>query len=58
MVSGSQSKGKSRNEIFVQVWDMTRDAFEESVVDRLNSTVFDHGPAKATIPYLCEPWYC
>ncbi len=46
-IAREEKKGKSRREIFGFVWEMA------------NRRPLEHPlPARATVPYLNEPWYC
>jgi hypothetical protein len=47
-VNAGERRGMPRREIFADVWEL---AFGE-LIDR------EALPARATIPYLEEPWYC
>ncbi len=56
MVQRESKKGTARGEIFARIWKLTqraRDADFEETVPAMPPTA-----ARATIPYLTEPWYC
>jgi len=56
MVQGESKKGAGRGEIFAQIWKRTQRArgegFEETI------PAMPPTAARATIPYLTEPWFC
>ena len=57
MVHQESKRGAGRAEIFAQVWRLTHrakgaDSAEEAMPPPL------HLAARATVPYLTEPWYC
>jgi radical SAM superfamily enzyme YgiQ (UPF0313 family) len=49
LVADEQRRGRSRAETFARIWEMAYGAPQPVDPDR---------PARATIPYLEEPWYC
>ena len=55
IIGAAQTSGLTRTQIFTQVWEGARRAGKDSP-----ETVFstDLLPARATIPYLTEPWFC
>ncbi len=53
LVADAARAGHGRGQIFEQVWDATRAA--QGVPPRADLPDL---PARATIPYLTEPWYC
>ncbi|MGH9785457.1 MAG: CUAEP/CCAEP-tail radical SAM (seleno)protein, partial [Terriglobia bacterium] len=63
IVGSSQTEALSRSAAFAQVWDAAQRACQapiqragkELVESRFLPRVF---PARATIPYLTEPWFC
>ena len=56
MVQRESKKGTGRGEIFARIWKLTQHArgadFEETVPAMAPTA------ARATIPYLTEPWSC
>jgi radical SAM superfamily enzyme YgiQ (UPF0313 family) len=56
LVQRESKKGTTRGEIFAHIWKLTQRArgadFEETV------PAMPPTAARATIPYLTEPWYC
>jgi radical SAM superfamily enzyme YgiQ (UPF0313 family) len=48
LIAAEQKRGASRREIFARIW---REAHGDASPDPML-------PARATIPYLTEPWYC
>jgi len=54
MVQGESRKGSGRSEIFAQIWKLAGAAdSDEAVMPPLPPMA-----ARATVPYLTEPWYC
>ena len=55
MVGAGRTDGIHRPETFAQVWEVARRAAGEPL-----DTIFPTAilPARATIPYLTEPWFC
>ena len=53
LVADSASANQGRGRIFEQVWEVTRAAAGSNCLPDLPDL-----PARATIPYLTEPWYC
>lgn len=49
LVADEQRRGRSRAETFTRIWELAYGAPAAEDSDR---------PARATIPYLEEPWYC
>jgi len=56
MVQRESKRGTGRGEIFAQTWKLTQRARGTN----LDETIRELPPmaARATIPYLTEPWYC
>ncbi len=54
LIAGATANGNSRPEIFRKVWELARDFDAESEP----LPVMETAPARATVPYLNEPWYC
>ena len=56
-VQRSQADGHSRAEVFQRIWRIAHDALGRGEAAQ---AVADLGPlpARATVPYLTEPWYC
>jgi len=54
MVQGESRKGSGRSEIFAQIWKLA------GAADSAEGAMLPLPPmaARATIPYLTEPWYC
>ncbi|MEE8525079.1 MAG: CUAEP/CCAEP-tail radical SAM protein, partial [Thermoanaerobaculia bacterium] len=57
-VQEAQAHDESRHQIFRRVWRLARQAYDGSQEVRVEAAVLDPPPARATIPYLTEPWYC
>jgi radical SAM superfamily enzyme YgiQ (UPF0313 family) len=52
------AKKKTRSEIFGEVWRLAHDGCEDSARERFKALRSSDVPARATIPYLSEPWFC
>jgi radical SAM superfamily enzyme YgiQ (UPF0313 family) len=54
-IKKSESKGRTRQDIFSSIWNMAYagSAMQDDSVNRLSPV-----PSRASIPYLNEPWYC
>jgi radical SAM superfamily enzyme YgiQ (UPF0313 family) len=52
------AKKKTRSEIFGEVWRVAHHGFENRAQERFNVLRSSDVPARATIPYLSEPWFC
>ena len=57
-VREGQARGEGRRAVFRRVWELAREAYDESLAERLAVAHVDHAPPRSTIPYLSEPWYC
>ena len=55
MVQHESKKGTGRSEIFARIWELTQRAMG---IDSGEIPVTPPMAARATIPYLTEPWYC
>ena len=55
LVQAATARGEGRREIFSRVWLLAEQASEGSVRPLPPKA---QAPARATIPYLTEPWYC
>ena len=53
LVAQAAAAGQERGSTFAQVWEATRAADPATCLPELPDV-----PARATIPYLTEPWYC
>ena len=53
LVAQAAAAGQERGSTFAQVWEATRAADRTTRLPELPDV-----PARATIPYLTEPWYC
>ena len=49
---------EGRAEIFQRVWRRAHLAYEEPVASAREAMVGGPRPARSTVPYLTEPWYC
>jgi len=56
LVQRESKKGIGRGEIFAQIWNFTQRARGADVEQAILAP--PPTPARATIPYLTEPWYC
>jgi radical SAM superfamily enzyme YgiQ (UPF0313 family) len=52
------AKKKTRSEIFGDVWRVAHEGYEDSAQERFKVLRSSDFPARATIPYLSEPWFC
>ncbi len=49
----------SRADVFRRVWRLALEACDRATAETLELATPAHGaPARATVPYLTEPWYC
>jgi radical SAM superfamily enzyme YgiQ (UPF0313 family) len=57
VVQRESKKGTGRGEIFAEIWKLAQRA---RIADSAEQTIppVPVAPARATIPYLTEPWYC
>ena len=55
MVQRESKKGSGRSEIFARIWKLTRRAMG---ADSEEIPLIAPMAARATIPYLTEPWFC
>jgi hypothetical protein len=53
-----RAKKKARSEIFGEVWRIAHDSCENGARERFKALRSSDVPARATIPYLSEPWFC
>jgi hypothetical protein len=53
-----RAKKKARSEIFGEVWRVAHDGCENGARERFKALRSSDVPARATIPYLSEPWFC
>jgi hypothetical protein len=49
---------KDRREIFSEVWTLACEACEAGIAKHFEALRLKDIPARATIPYLSEPWFC
>ncbi|MGO9210570.1 MAG: CUAEP/CCAEP-tail radical SAM (seleno)protein [Terriglobales bacterium] len=56
MVQRESRKGAGRGEIFAQIWKLTQRARGADLEETI--PVMPPAAARATIPYLTEPWFC
>ncbi len=56
MVQRESKKGAGRGEIFAQIWKLTQRARGADLEETI--PVMPPAAARATIPYLTEPWFC
>jgi len=56
MVQRESKKGTGRGEIFANIWKLTQRARGADLEETI--PVMPPAAARATIPYLTEPWFC
>ena len=49
---------KSRREVFAAVWTLAAEACAAGISKHFEAPRLEDIPARATIPYLSEPWFC
>jgi radical SAM superfamily enzyme YgiQ (UPF0313 family) len=49
---------KSRREVFARVWTLAAEACAAGISRDFDALRLEDIPARATIPYLSEPWFC
>lgn len=54
-VSAGQGRDETRERVYARIWDA---AVRARGGDRPQRPVTSEAPARATVPYLNEPWYC
>ena len=54
-ISAGQRRDESRQQIYERVWEVAARAYDGH---RLLRPATREAPARATVPYLNEPWYC
>ena len=52
LVCGADALGRSRRQVFADLWKLVHEVMEERVPD------LHIAPSPVTIPQLTEPWYC
>jgi len=57
VVQRESKKGTGRGEIFAEIWKLAQRAQTADSAEEAMPPVAA-APARATIPYLTEPWYC
>ncbi len=57
LVKKGQCQGRNRRQTFLEVWKRANQE-NESTAAGLRELRLDDVPARATIPYLSEPWFC
>jgi tRNA A37 methylthiotransferase MiaB len=57
-IKKGQSLGESRRQIFQRIWRAAREAYDDSLSERLRIASLDQAPSRASVPFLTEPWYC
>jgi radical SAM superfamily enzyme YgiQ (UPF0313 family) len=55
LVKAGDERGETRQNVFAKIWTLAHEAAGVSL-RKLPDSI--HVPARATIPYLEEPWYC
>jgi len=57
-VKAAGREKKSRREVFAAVWTLAAQACAAGISKRFEALRLQDIPARATIPYLSEPWFC
>jgi Radical SAM superfamily len=58
-VEQGQNRDESRRALFARVFELARrSSGEEARVERARIEALERRPARVTVPYLTEPWYC
>jgi radical SAM superfamily enzyme YgiQ (UPF0313 family) len=58
VVEKSQKAGKSRGEIFAEVWKLAHESCGDHCRESLRALESTDIPPRERIPYLSEPWFC
>jgi len=57
-VKAAGREKKSRREVFAAVWTLAAETCAAGISKRFEALRLQDIPARATIPYLSEPWFC
>ena len=57
-VKAASREKKSRREVFAAVWTLAAETCAAGISKRFEALRLQDIPARATIPYLSEPWFC
>jgi radical SAM superfamily enzyme YgiQ (UPF0313 family) len=60
VVKDSQRRNQTRERVFARIWEATQAACgDDNAKEQLEGlTSRNHTPARVTIPYMTEPWFC
>jgi radical SAM superfamily enzyme YgiQ (UPF0313 family) len=58
VVHEGERRGETRREMFRRIWRLASEVCAQSAAGSRKVAAMEDVPARATVPYLTEPWYC